>query len=739
MSDCWSSATPASHEQGNDDDARPPKRRKETHLPSATRLREVGLMRDGMGLSSASFVGSASGIHFIRSVQGALSGPAVSARAPGSNLVPGEDDRLHSDPANGGQKPLWQPHEVGHEEEVDPGRAFTFNELVDWTSSYFDVWHPCFPFLHAPSTLESFENLAKQGILQQPMHDLTIIRALVSISIADRRQSNQILPRPPPRYLAFSSFDDALESIAFALAKPATIPRLQAVLCVQLFLVSMLRLNGAARIGGLVNGLAFQLGLHRCPARYPTFSTTERQLRQRLFWSIYCIERHVCQALGLPLTIQDDDVDVCYPDKELHHLPENATHPKDRPDIFQDKDTDDSDDRLKLLSLLARHAQIKGSIMELRNKNIPSRDETIDKAVIVDARLTRWWNEVQDVFEQVDAEEIAMSNIHRVILTISKHESKIILNRPLLTATKDTPNYTGALHSCILNSKSVLSTLQRLLAPTSSRQNGPNSQDVSLPMCWPSWTWAVWMSAFVIMFAASEDEVPAQVANRLMDRSLDLLDKLAVRGSVWPNACAVAIKDLRVALMQRLKRPISSSNTAKFDRLEEAKHRQQIVPGRINGIGTSGDRGIHQSSEMDYQTSPTRSQPSTTPIYQTPQTGTGPAPSPNFAGRQPEGIPISQDLPTPAQYQNFVQNGQMQGMPNQFNPFMQQAFDLTSSVGFGDTGASRALWTDLELGASLPVDVPAYHFNGMADPFQGFDIPFWLGQDNYAGWLSENV
>lgn len=41
-------------------------------------------------------------------------------------------------------------------------------------------------------------------------------------------------------------------------------------------------------------------------------------MRKRIWWSFYCIERLVCQALGLPLDLQDDDVDVCLPTNEAH-------------------------------------------------------------------------------------------------------------------------------------------------------------------------------------------------------------------------------------------------------------------------------------------------------------------------------------------------------------------------------------------------------------------------------------
>ena len=60
---------------------------------------EVGLVRDASDRSPASFVGSASGIYFIRSVYGALDAKPPLHRpnqeTPGSNIVPREDDRLN--------------------------------------------------------------------------------------------------------------------------------------------------------------------------------------------------------------------------------------------------------------------------------------------------------------------------------------------------------------------------------------------------------------------------------------------------------------------------------------------------------------------------------------------------------------------------------------------------------------------------------------------------------------------
>lgn len=84
---------------------------------------------------------------------------------------------------------------------------------------------------------------------------------------------------------------------------------LQAALGVQLFLVSMLRFNAASRLGGLIIRMALQMGLHRCPQRYPSFSLAQKELRHRVFFSLYCIDRFICQSTGLPLSLRDDDTD----------------------------------------------------------------------------------------------------------------------------------------------------------------------------------------------------------------------------------------------------------------------------------------------------------------------------------------------------------------------------------------------------------------------------------------------
>ncbi|RQM04953.1 hypothetical protein DH86_00003880, partial [Scytalidium sp. 3C] len=68
---------------------------------------------------------------------------------------------------------------------------------------------------------------------------------------------------------------------------------------------------------------------------------------------------------------------------------------------------------------------------------------------------------------------------------------------------------------------------------------------------WPSFTWAVWMSAFIMLYAANEDQVSQDAATRLADKSLGILKNLDSRGTAWPRACAAAIRDLRGQLIEK--------------------------------------------------------------------------------------------------------------------------------------------------------------------------------------------
>jgi len=57
------------------------------------------------------------------------------------------------------------------------------------------------------------------------------------------------------------------------------------------------------------------MGLHLRDPPFATFkSAQERELANRLFWCIYCLDRRWSFGTGLPFGIQEDDIDPSLPE-----------------------------------------------------------------------------------------------------------------------------------------------------------------------------------------------------------------------------------------------------------------------------------------------------------------------------------------------------------------------------------------------------------------------------------------
>jgi hypothetical protein len=305
------------------DTMRPAKRRRIFLQTMGQQLRESGLPSSQSGSGTMASSQSASGFVFIRSVYDGLTTDSPSqqqhiGQTPESDLVPGENDEQqpNADFIATVQN-LWYPHEVTYDVEDQP---YSFDNLIKWSQSYFDHWHPAYPFIHAPSMIEYFQDISQHGISgSSDTHALqmTILRTVMSISLADRRQFRHDLP-PVPAILVHQSYGAAIREMGRALTSETTILSLQTTLGLVLFLISMLRYNAACRLQGLAVRMALQLGLHRCPAHSPQYNTKERELRKRLFWTMYCIDLHIATRLGIPMTLHLSDIDTCHVLAENH-------------------------------------------------------------------------------------------------------------------------------------------------------------------------------------------------------------------------------------------------------------------------------------------------------------------------------------------------------------------------------------------------------------------------------------
>ncbi|CAG8890694.1 unnamed protein product [Penicillium egyptiacum] len=526
--------------------SRATKRQKRTSGPGPS-PREIGFMRESQNERSASFLGSSSGIHFIRHVYNAFARRSADldpTRVRDRTSVPGEDDRLQQNSGSIRRSDeLWASEEVNY-----APNSFAFDDLVKWTRSYFQNWHPIFPCLHAPTVLKTIETVSQKGVESVSQLELMILRSIVSISLGDNRQqaSSGSKLSPVPSVLVFRSIQHVMQDVQSLLEEPTSLSLLQSAFTAQLALTSLLRLNAASRVGGVITRTAFHLGLHRCPRRFSCFSSEEADIRCRLFWSIYSLERYLSQALGIPLSIRDDDIDVCYPGAERHSST-TVKCPDDR--------------RLRLLCHLAKFARIRGLIVELRNKSILHSHASQVEAAHVTGELSQWWNEVYDDVNPIDEvgepdleQEPILQPYHRLLLMILRHEAIISLNRPLLASENPSAEYRNALQTCIGSSRSILAALKKHM-----------SSEPESPLSWPCFTWSTWMACLILMYAAWEEEFPTPTALKYARMGIAILENLSLRGSSWPETCIEAIKGMESAFETHTSSGQQSKATPTFD------------------------------------------------------------------------------------------------------------------------------------------------------------------------------
>lgn len=160
------------------------------------------------------------------------------------------------------------------------------------------------------------------------------------------------------------------------------------------------------------------------------------------------------------------------------------------------------------MEFLARHYEIRGQIMEFRNKSILHTQKETDQATVITARLAQWWNDVEDFIDSDANDPPTLNAYHQAVLAVLKHECVISLNRPILATSSKTSTYDAALQHCIDASRSIISTLHKTLAQRNS------AEDTETGLLWPSVTWAVWMSTFILFHALTTNHVSKSMVSR---------------------------------------------------------------------------------------------------------------------------------------------------------------------------------------------------------------------------------
>ncbi|KAL4741909.1 fungal-specific transcription factor domain-containing protein [Aspergillus similis] len=519
------------------------------------------------------FVGSSSGVFFINTVRRAFGSTSHEFPQPEDTLV-GSDDPLHGLRSNTQASAEETPVSRWN---YDPsitcvlGQAPPQPLVKELMMVYFKVWHPLFPFLHGPTFLRAMEGLYGDGdaeqtaaaaeaegrqpqthqqLQQNQRHTSIAWTAIFQCVFHLATLITPDLPLPPSCHIQ-PPISSSIHTLLTPLTARHDLLSLQALLAAQLYLVATMSLRTASTVGGCMLRSMLHAGLHRCPFRYRELSASatsqHRHLRKRIFWSAYALDRYLSQALGLPLGVQDSDIDVCPPGapevhRPLQHLPVTGANMIG----LSEEEAAAEAERTRKETPFASYVQsgkLTGEALELFHKSIYVRSISQTSVLLLTTSVHKWWNGLDlpppppparssSFLETRETDEAPFN--YTPFFTILYHHLLLLLHRPALSLPNGTPEFLSALQSCISAARHIISALN-------------TQKDAGQAFFWPGFLSAAWMAGLVLAFACQLGQYVLPKGCAEIENCLEILGTMAGR---WEPArhCQRALRVLLKAV-----------------------------------------------------------------------------------------------------------------------------------------------------------------------------------------------
>ncbi|OJJ30359.1 hypothetical protein ASPWEDRAFT_45913 [Aspergillus wentii DTO 134E9] len=337
------------------------------------------------------YLGPASGVSFMNRVWSRLHQDETSAIPDGPQ---DESPSKNTSVFMFGDKPYSNYQETGF---VLP----PFEKALDLVGTYFDFSMVTYRFLHRGSVDAwlrqvyehnvSFSNLPTGCMVART----SIILMVFAVATLYKEQQ----PGDPiegmsesERWYAASKYMSSMES------GPPRLETIQARLGQCLYLLSSSRANECWYSYGTALQLVTALGLHRrCLAKLSKNGNSylEQELRKRIFWSAYTLDKYLSVMFGRPRLLHDEDIDQGLPD-EMNDEDMLQEDPARRTGSL---------DSMMIASVLHyKLGRIIGEISrQLYTINPHSRDPPLETAVRLTSELEKWKETAPPLFSSVRA------------------------------------------------------------------------------------------------------------------------------------------------------------------------------------------------------------------------------------------------------------------------------------------------------------------------------------------------
>lgn len=307
-------------------------------------------------------------------------------------------------------------HTIGHRDisisqnEHSPGDSLSWNpadhdvvyklpersladSLVD---GYFDRVHAFYPFVHEPSFRADYEKMwvnTAGSVARPSWYALLNIIFALGCEFCKAIPADKVLTTVRP-------FVNRSRKIIFSYVfKKGNLELLQALLLMSHYLQGTLQLNECWNLVGLMIRTAFTIGLHLDPEGSP-ISAAEVEIRKRVWWGCFIIDRTLSMKFGRPSSIQAAEVyDVPCPlavdDQYIHNDSTTPRQPANRPSeiaffIHTIELSQVIDNILKDLYATNRKSlRLDAGVSEESRQY-----QFLSRAVLLDGQLRSWWKDV---------------------------------------------------------------------------------------------------------------------------------------------------------------------------------------------------------------------------------------------------------------------------------------------------------------------------------------------------------
>ncbi|KAF5370065.1 hypothetical protein D9758_001384 [Tetrapyrgos nigripes] len=327
------------------------------------------------------------------------------------------------------------------------------DELV---ARYFSEVHHTFPILHQQTFVERYMKAMKDRVLDKPSQDRAFLSLLFAVFACGACLSGKGEPRfrseSPGGQVDFngSEFYESAQSFVWSGMGSS---KLEHVQCLAILSICNATWNTLAQSwinAGAAVRRAQDLGLHRAGKRQP-LSPFEREMRRRVWWCVYGLDRVLSLALGRPSGIHDDDCDVDMPaewdDLQLTSLRDgNAVSAQETSFMTG------------FVALLGFYV-VAGKVMRFQSKRTQGLQSEITRSTLasLDAELANWINSLPPCI-QISATDDGNPKLRlqSVIASLVYHSAIINLYRPFIPGDPHTPSDLTPLVRCIGAARSFI-------------------------------------------------------------------------------------------------------------------------------------------------------------------------------------------------------------------------------------------------------------------------------------------